>query len=134
MDKLLDEMKTIKEYVDIQAEIIDADGISFKRSWTYLSGDDLVKNNQKLAHLIKYPRVETTIEASKYGMMFTNKIPIYEKDRFLLVSLTRSFPYESLKRTISVTTSSFPSIENIGVPIFVFETSALPGITAIVFV
>lgn len=83
MDKLLDEMRTTKEYVDIQAEVIDADGISFKRSWTYLSGDDLVQNDPKLAHLIKYPRVDTTIEATKYGMTFTNKIPIYEKDKFL---------------------------------------------------
>ncbi|MEA3384545.1 MAG: hypothetical protein U9Q20_07740 [Campylobacterota bacterium] len=83
LEKLLDEMKTTKEYVDIQAEVIDAEGISFKRSWTYLSGDDLIQNDQKLAHLIKYPRVDTTIEATKYGLTFTNKIPIYDNDKFL---------------------------------------------------
>jgi len=83
MDQLLEEMRTKSEYVDIQAEVIDADGISFKRSWTHLSGDDLVRNDQQMAHLIKYPRVFTSIESSKYGLTFTNKIPIYEKDKFL---------------------------------------------------
>ncbi|MBD3841373.1 MAG: hypothetical protein IE909_05725, partial [Campylobacterales bacterium] len=83
MDKLLDEMRTKKEYADIQAEVIDAEGMSFKRSWTHLSGDDLVRNDSQMAHLIKYPRVYTTIQASKYGLTFTNKIPIYEGERFL---------------------------------------------------
>ncbi|MEA2051173.1 MAG: hypothetical protein U9O56_10665 [Campylobacterota bacterium] len=83
MDSLLEEMRTTKEYADIQAEVIDFEGISFKRSWTYLAGDDLIRNDQKLAHLVKYPRVKTSIESSKYGMTLTNKIPIYQKDKFL---------------------------------------------------
>jgi chemotaxis protein CheY-P-specific phosphatase CheC/DNA-binding Lrp family transcriptional regulator len=83
MSKLLDEMKTSKEYVDIQAELIDADGISFKRSWTHHSGDDLVENDPKLAHLIKYPRVSTDIDASSYGLTISNKIPIYDNEDFL---------------------------------------------------
>ena len=83
MSALLDEMKTSKEYVDIQAELIDSDGISFKRSWTHLAGDDLVKNDLDMAHLIKYPRVSTDIKATKYGMTITNKVPIYDKGEFL---------------------------------------------------
>lgn len=83
MDQLLDEMRTKKEYAHIQAEIIDAEGISFKRSWTHLSGDDLVKDDPNMAHLIKYPRVVTDIVATKYGLTITNKVPIYFKERFL---------------------------------------------------
>jgi hypothetical protein len=83
MDLLLDEMRTNREYVNIQAEVIDADGVSFKRSWTHLSGDDLVKDDPQMAHLIKYPRVVTDIVANKYGLTISNKIPIYFKDRFL---------------------------------------------------
>ena len=83
MNKLLDEMRITKEYADIQAEIINSEGISFKRSWMDLAGDDMIQNDPQLAHLIKYPRVERNIEATKYGMKLTNKIPIYERDKFL---------------------------------------------------
>jgi hypothetical protein len=83
MTKLLQEMRTNSEYVDIQAEIIDAKGINFKRSWTDASGDDMVKSNPKMEHLLKYPKVYTDIEATGYGMTFTNKIPIYQESVFL---------------------------------------------------
>ncbi len=84
MDKLLEEMRTKKEYVDIQAEVIDANGKSFKRSWTNLKGDDLVKDDPQMEHLIKYPRVYTTIQTSKYGVTFTNKIPIFDENNIFL--------------------------------------------------
>lgn len=83
MGDLLEEMKTGEEYANIQAEVIDADGISFKRSWIHFAGDDLVKNDPKMEHLIKYPRVVSDIVATKYGMTISNKIPIYYKERFL---------------------------------------------------
>ena len=83
MERLLEDMQTKKEYVDIQAELIDADGISFKRSWTYLAGDDLAQNDLMLAHLIKYPKVSSTIESTKYGMTISNKIPIMKNNTFI---------------------------------------------------
>lgn len=83
MEELLEEMKTKPEYENIQAEIINAQGISFLRSWVDSSGEDLVKDDPKMAHLIKYPRVVTDIVPSKYGLTISNKIPISYKDRFL---------------------------------------------------
>ena len=83
MDRLLEDMRTKKEYVNIQVEIIDSDGISFKRSWIDRSGDDLVKDDPKMAHLIKYPRVITDVIASTYGMTISSKTPIYHKGKFL---------------------------------------------------
>ena len=83
MERLLEDMQTKKEYVDIQAELIDADGISFKRSWTYLAGDDLAQNDLVLAHLIKYPKISSTIEATKYGLTISTKIPIMKNNTFI---------------------------------------------------
>ena len=83
MDKLLEDMRTKKEYVNIQVEIIDSDGISFKRSWIDKSGDDLVKDDPRMAHLIKYPRVITDIRATSYGMTISSKTPVYHNGRFL---------------------------------------------------
>ncbi len=108
MDQLLDEMRTNREYANIQAEVIDAEGVSFKRSWTHLSGDDLVKDDPQMAHLIKYPRVVTDIVATKYGMTISNKIPIYFKERFLglfgvnihLDSLVDTFAKEGFRTVI----------------------------------
>ncbi len=80
---LLHDIRTSDEYRDIQIEIVDKDGISFKRSWTTIVGDDLVKYNTSMAHLIKYPRVVTAIESSKFGMVMSSKIPIYKNDIFL---------------------------------------------------
>ncbi len=82
-DKLLEDMKTKKEYVNLEVELIDRYGISFKRSWTDTTGDDLVKDDAQMAHMIKYPRVSTQIKTSKYGMAITNLIPIYSKDKFI---------------------------------------------------
>jgi len=83
MDMLLDEMRTNSKYSDIEVEIIDNKGISFKRSWTNFTGDDLVKNDQKMAYLLKYPSVVFDVESSKFGMMISSKIPIYKKAKFL---------------------------------------------------
>ena len=83
MDRLLEDMKTKKEYVNIQVEIIDANGISFKRSWIDKSGDDLVKDDPRMAHLIKYPRVVTDIKATSYGLNITSMTPVYNKGVFL---------------------------------------------------
>ncbi|MEA3498782.1 MAG: hypothetical protein U9R16_06980, partial [Campylobacterota bacterium] len=82
-NKLLEDMTITKEYVDIQVELIDSNGLSFKRSWISKSGDDLIKNNLELAYLLKYPKVDTKIETTEYGMTILNKIPIYNKDKFL---------------------------------------------------
>ena len=83
MDRLLEDMRTKKEYVNIQVEIIDSNGISFKRSWIDKSGDDLVKDDPRMAHLIKYPRVITDIIATSYGMTISSKIPVYHSGKFL---------------------------------------------------
>ena len=83
MDKLLEEMRTKNEFVDIQVEIIDSKGISFSRSWVNNYGDDLVKNDTKLAHIIKYPKVFSQIKSTKFGMTFSSKIPLYENNKFI---------------------------------------------------
>lgn len=82
-DKILGEIRTDREYRDIQAQLIDKNGICIKRSWTKLSGDDLVKNDFEMEHLLKYPIVNTKIESSKFGLTISNKIPIFNEDNFL---------------------------------------------------
>ncbi|MEA3314314.1 MAG: hypothetical protein U9Q30_00460 [Campylobacterota bacterium] len=82
-DKILGEIRTNHEYRDIEAELIDKKGISIKRSWTKLAGDDLVKNDFEMEHLLKYPIVNTKIESSKFGLTISNKIPIFNEDKFL---------------------------------------------------
>ena len=83
MDMLLDEMRTNSNYSDVELEIIDNRGISFKRSWTDFTNDDLVKDDPKMAYLIKYPSVVSDVESSKFGITLSSKIPIYSKDKFL---------------------------------------------------
>jgi len=82
-DKILAEIRTNHKYRDIEAELISNKGISIKRSWTELAGDDLVKNDFEMEHLLKYPIVNTKIESSKFGLTISNKIPIFENEQFL---------------------------------------------------
>lgn len=82
-DKLLAEIRTNHEYRDIEAELINKNGICIKRSWTEISGDDLVKNDFEMEHLLKYPTVTTKIESTKFGLTISNKIPIFYEDKFL---------------------------------------------------
>lgn len=76
---ILEDLHTQKEYVDIEIEIISKNGISLQRSWTNTIGDNVFKSNVHLNQLLIEPRSITTMEATKYGLFISNKIPIYNQ-------------------------------------------------------
>ncbi|RLA79231.1 MAG: hypothetical protein DRG78_13350 [Epsilonproteobacteria bacterium] len=105
---ILDEVNIKKEYVDLQMEIINKDGINFVRSWNELSGDNLIKDNENLRELFRNPKISTSITASKFGLTITNKIPIFHKSILIgffglnlqLDSLTDVFKEKGFKSII----------------------------------
>jgi hypothetical protein len=100
-----DEIDTKKEFLNLHMEIIDKDGKSFVRNWTDLRGDDLLEDNENLKALYRNPKVETTIEASKFGATISTKVPIYQNGSLLgffalnvqLDNIAQSFKQEGFK-------------------------------------
>ena len=80
---IMDEIDTKKEYLGLQMEVIKANGDSFVRSWTELSCDNLLDNDQDLQEYFRRPKVETSIISSKFGLTIATKIPVFYKSRLL---------------------------------------------------
>ncbi len=85
---VLEDIKIKQEYVDMSIELIDDGGYSFKRSWTYLAGDDLSKTDPYIKNLIQAPKKQTMLSTTKRGFTIINRIPIYNKGTFLGLLVT----------------------------------------------
>ncbi|MEA3512729.1 MAG: hypothetical protein U9R37_03915 [Campylobacterota bacterium] len=79
LERLIDSIKTKKDYVDTQVEIIDSKGYSFKRSWETIT-DEKVKVKKELDFL--YPKMNTKIETNQYGTTLVNNLPLYYDNAF----------------------------------------------------
>jgi hypothetical protein len=80
---ILEDLQSKKEYVNMQVEIISTQGISLKRSWTDIVGDNVFQNNQYLNPLLLEPKAITTVESNNFGMSISNKIPIYNQNKLI---------------------------------------------------
>lgn len=64
-------------------QIIDKDGISFKRSWTNKKGDSLLKVRNDLNIMLKEPKMMSTISTGKFDMTFKYMVPVFHENKLL---------------------------------------------------
>jgi len=88
LEVVLQDIKIKQEYVDMNIEIIDKGGFSFKRNWTYLAGDNVSDTNPNIKNIIQVPKTKTLLNTTKNGFTITNMIPIYDNGSFLGVLVT----------------------------------------------
>lgn len=81
LQKLLEDLHTTKEYVNIWIDIISKDGISLQKNWSNVVGEKVIENNTHLDSLAK--KSTTSMVSNKYGLFITNTIPIYNQNQLI---------------------------------------------------
>ena len=64
-------------------QIANKDGMSFYRSWTQKTGDDLKKIRIDIPRMIENPKITTSISTGKFDLTFKAMVPIYDNGRFI---------------------------------------------------
>jgi len=64
-------------------QIIDAQGVTFYRSWVEKRGDPIIKSRLDVAKMIESPQTMCTISTGNFDMTFKSMVPIYDKDKFI---------------------------------------------------
>lgn len=65
-----------KEYVNLQIELLSKKGVSLQRSWINYIGDNIFQDNLYLNNLLLESRPINSVEANRFGLTISNKIPI----------------------------------------------------------
>lgn len=76
--------RDLTEYKDIWIQLIDANGVSFARSWTDKHGDSLAEVRQDVASILKQPRRISAFSVGKFALTFKSIEPLFdEKGKFI---------------------------------------------------
>jgi signal transduction histidine kinase/predicted PurR-regulated permease PerM len=70
-------------YKNVWIQVVDAQGVSFLRSWNENMGDNLYDLREDIRAVLAKKRVQSTLSVGKYTISFKSMVPLFDGDKFL---------------------------------------------------